>query len=97
MRKRALELLLTVLTQVIAGGLAAFAASPLSGSFDVGIALNPNASSLSGLVQTDSDTYTKLTLNYSSDDWTVGVFRSLIWAGWSGSSLLHQDPFGSLS
>jgi len=72
MRKRVPQLLLTVLTLVITGGLAAFAASPLSGSFDVGIALNPNASSLSGLVQTDSDTYTKLTLNYSSDDWTVG-------------------------
>ena len=38
----------------------------------MGVAFNPDASGLSGLIQTDSDTYTKLTSNFSSDDWTVG-------------------------
>ena len=72
MRKRSLKLLSLVLTLVVVGGLAASAANPFSGSFDVGIALNPNTSIVGGLIQTDSDTYAKLTLNYSSDGWTVG-------------------------
>ncbi len=94
MRKRALQLLLTVLTLAIAGGMAAFAASPLSGSFDVGIALNPNASSLSGFIQTDSDTYTKLTLNYSSDSWTVGSVSQFDMSGLTRQQFTASGSLG---
>jgi hypothetical protein len=94
MRKRALELLLTVLTLVIAGGMAAFAASPFSGSFDVGIALNPNASSLSGLVQTDSDTYTKLTVNYVTDGWTFGSLSTFDMSGLTKQEFTASGTLG---
>jgi len=59
----------------------------------VGIALNPNSSSLSGFVQTDSDTYTKLTLNYSSNSWTVG---SVLQFDMSGLARQQFTTSGSL-
>ena len=51
-------------------GAAAWAAVPISGSFEVGIAFNPNAPSVSSLVQTDSDTFAQLTFNWDVDGWS---------------------------
>jgi hypothetical protein len=74
MGTQSLKHLALVLTVVIVGGLAATAASPLSGTWEMGIAFNPSAPTFAGLVQTDSDTYSKLTVNYVTDGWTFGSF-----------------------
>jgi len=58
------------LTLLVMGGLAATAASPLSGTFEAGIAFTPTATTITDFIQTDSDTYMRSIFNYNTDGWT---------------------------
>ena len=60
----------------------------------MGIELSPNASGLSGFVQTDSDTYTELTLNFSSDDWTVGSVSQFDMSGLARQQFTTSGSLG---
>jgi hypothetical protein len=97
MGMQSLKHLALVLTVVIAGGLAATAASPLSGTWEMGIAFNPSATTFAGLVQTDSDTYTKLTVNYVTDGWTFASISTFEVSGFSTQEFTASGSLGLIT
>lgn len=68
-------------------------ASPLSGSWEMSIAVNPSASTFAGFVQTNSDTYSKLTVNYSLGEW---AFQNITGFNLNGLDRVYFKASGKL-
>lgn len=76
MSKLRLPLFMLLLLLVFWCSLLAFGTNRLSGSLETGIAFNPSVPTFAGFVQTDSDTYSKLTVNYTTGGWTFASISS---------------------